>query len=231
MKPPVVWHRLENSTPVIGPAWQATGTPDLAAGAKFGNGHQKLVTGAHYVETSNFNTAWTNNCTIEFWLTPNQNTDNGYHHLFNIGNSITLNNSSAISGWLWHDIAFPGFSGIRCGSRDTATNRTNYYWAFSYTKDVNYHIAFVHDSSQGAREKHKLYINGADQGQGTIQSGQDNAWNITNGTAARICCGLNDTNHLCKFRVDNLKIYDYKKTDFSDRNNERGGMDDQVIIT
>ena len=30
--------------------------------------------------------------------------------------------------------------------------------------------------------------------------------------------------------VDNLKIYNYAKTDFSDRLNERGGMNDQVIV-
>jgi hypothetical protein len=30
--------------------------------------------------------------------------------------------------------------------------------------------------------------------------------------------------------IDNLKIYDYAKTDFSDRFNERGGLNDQAII-
>ena len=67
------------------------------------------------------------------------------------------------------------------------------------------------DGINGSSETIRLYVNGAKVAWSTL-----NGWGNTVGSRADICGG-NDRDIAGKFCMDNLKIWNYAKTDFSDR--------------
>jgi len=75
------------------------------------------------------------------------------------------------------------------------------------------HVAAVWDRSgiKGTLETMRLYIDG-----NKVASGTYNDWGTSVGNWIDICGG-NDNNIADKFAMDNLKIWNYAKTDFSDR--------------
>ncbi len=87
---------------------------------------------------------------------------------------------------------------------DYANNLPNNQWI---------HVAAVWDRSgiNETSETMRLYIDG-----NKVASGTYNDWGTSVGSWADICGG-NDKNIADKFAMDNLKIWNYAKTDFSDR--------------
>jgi hypothetical protein len=70
----------------------------------------------------------------------------------------------------------------------------------------------------------RLYFNGADVLSTTNALTVKGAGDFVFGNVKRSGYDLP-----CTGLVDNLKIWDYEKTDFSDRNYERSGCNDQIV--
>ncbi|MBT7064673.1 MAG: LamG domain-containing protein [Verrucomicrobia bacterium] len=82
------------------------------------------------------------------------------------------------------------------------------------------HVAGVWDVDgiKGSNDKIRLYVNGQ-----MVASGTSAEWGSTVGSRADIASG-NDGNIAGKFYVDNLKLFDYARTDFSNRMQEDDGL-------
>jgi hypothetical protein len=225
-KPPVVWHRLEDVNHVIGPTWTETGTAVFSAG-KFGDGNSADTT-SNYISTQyNPATYPTDQCTITLSWKPDYTSEVGSPR---DGHLISWNYNSQ-EDWLRTDTDSFGGGNIAVATRTSNTHRTWYYWTTpGWTSGVNYDIGIVLDSTQGAGGKIKLYFNGVDQGAPTILLGRDSAWTFSNTQTmylGKIGWGLGTPGS--NGVVDNLKIFDYVKTNFDDRHSERGSMNDSVM--
>lgn len=219
----ILYNRLEsaNSISVIGGTATTTGSPTFEA-CKFGNGCKSS-------SNSNYNTftitaASINNAlkyTIEFWGIPLWNCTNGgsadgaYH------NAVGLLSDSGkfVDFYYYQSDAFYYDAGTFFW-RNADSGQT-------WTSGDVVHYAYVVDSSgiAGSSDKARCYINGALAGASTTIAltsigGTNVTLYVTNSRGAGTWKGT----------VDNIKVYNYAKTDFSDRFNERGGMNDQVVI-
>jgi hypothetical protein len=87
------------------------------------------------------------------------------------------------------------------------------------------HIAAVWSTSKliTGSKGGALFINGA------MVSSSANA-PTTGASHTFAILSVNNGTFALNGNMDNIKIYDYAKTDFSDRFNERGGMNDQIIM-
>ena len=103
-----------------------------------------------------------------------------------------------LSNALWFELTLGGATAI---ISSTNFNAYNGRWL---------HVAAVWDRAgiNGTTETMRIYINGI-----KAAAGQDTGWGTTFGTQADIAGG-NDQNIARKFLVDELKIYDYAKTDY-----------------
>ena len=103
-----------------------------------------------------------------------------------------------LSNALWFELTLGGATAI---ISSTNFNAYNGRWL---------HVAAVWDRAgiNGTNETMRIYINGK-----KAAAGQDTGWGTTFGTQADIAGG-NDQNIARTFYVDELKIYDYAKTDY-----------------
>jgi len=211
----VLWNKLgsleEAEQSAVGPWFVASGTLEFVD-AVHGKGLQKVVTSSNLLTTDVYDGP-TDNCTIEFWWVPDHDEDGSYQVFFNVGNTKY---PSGLSEWLFIGF-FTDPAEFTVLTRDSSTYRSEYYWHVSYVADTPYHFSVVLDSSAGSNQRIKFYLNGVNQGTGSIYAGRDSAWSMSNSNYARIASGLNIETPLCEGPIDNLKIWNYKKTDFSDR--------------
>lgn len=232
-KPPIFWDRMEGSTTkeVINNIAPTThGTVDYTTGY-FGNGVRCDSNGEgidYNGWASNFNSFIDSAFTIEFYVQTTYNVINGTH---DIGDGsvryffwASVNTSNFIQ--LQISAAHMGFFG-----RYNGTNR------FLVSTDASLdwsagdwvHLACVADASgiDGGANTMQLYFNGSQVG--SLSTGLG----TTSGTYAEWIIGTVTgyaANSHVNGIIDNLKIYDYAKTDFSDRYRERGGMNDGIVI-
>lgn len=104
-------------------------------------------------------------------------------------------------------------SGLRLGLGFGGQYRNIMYDVNNFPNDQWIHLASVWDRSgiDGTSETMRLYVDG-----NKVALGTDNDWGTSVGYRADICGG-NDHNIAQKFAMDNLIIWNYAKTDFSDR--------------
>ncbi|MFC1517960.1 LamG-like jellyroll fold domain-containing protein, partial [Candidatus Margulisiibacteriota bacterium] len=100
---------------------------------------------------------------------------------------------------------------------DGVDNRASYYWNLSIYEGQVVHLAYVVDLTKGSGQKVSLYVNGVDQG--TRDSGTDDAISGSYTFPEYVRIGNETTPSGWTFRnlLDNFKVFNYAKTDFSDR--------------
>lgn len=232
MKPPVIWNRLYDSNvfPAIGPSWTLgdAGTA-FETGYFTGSGALHADTAASnegaYVEV---NDVISNNeaGTIEFWWYK-PGTVAGYMCcLGDTGVSGEFEILMRESGGNVHFFIFK-----RGGS--PSQKYIDYNKAPADIDNGWNHVAFVWDRSgiSGGSNTCRIYLNGSQE---TSSNAVIEAYNfpypypftIGNAYNGGIATVPAVNSYFC-----NLKIYDYAKTDFNDRFDERGGIQDLLIIT
>jgi hypothetical protein len=218
MSDPIIFSKLgsdnEIQNPVIGGAGTIGGSISYAS-AKFGNGATLNTT--NYITFPDF---YNNKFTVEFWakMGHNHNDSTNRAFLYAVGGSRLYMIKTASNIW---NVWIYSATGNAQPASGYAFNMTTTY----STNDI-IHFAVTGDNTQGANSKIKLYINNTTQVFNSLIAGFDQVWiPVTN----ILYLGSSDYNPA--ITMDNVKVYDYVKTDFSDRFDERGGMNDQIIIT
>jgi hypothetical protein len=159
--------------------------------------------------------------TIECWMKFNgwsmANTDvsdEQQHYLWNIG-GVSLASKHA------YFVFFPG-AGIYCDFSD-GVNFPNVTIADTTWADATwYHVAYTWDYTLGSNEI-KVYRDGVKIGEGGTFDDHTATFDIAWGQR------LDGQNGL-KGWIAGFKVFPYAKTDFSDRENPRGGMQDQRFV-
>jgi hypothetical protein len=224
-KEPIFWNRCEdiNFTSVIGPDMTYGGTP-LFSSSKFGNGVSSTdpsdsyrIDGIPYISQSVLNEA--QGC-IEFWVKASDS--------WASKQMLFLDNiAEKVSGTIWY--CFWQTDG-RIYMQMTASCNTG---VNTINSGDFIHLAFVWNASgiDGSANTQRIYVNGVSSastnssiaGQTFDDTGKFRvgvAWDDSIGTIDRSIRGY----------FDNIKVFDYSKTDFSDRLSERGGMNDLVTF-
>lgn len=95
----------------------------------------------------------------------------------------------------------------------------------SFSADDLIHLAMTWNSSgiDGTSDTIRLYVNGIDVASAITALGTTSQTHVRLGNHG-------GNNRYADGVIDNFKAYNYDKIDFSDRFNERGGMNDQTIL-
>jgi hypothetical protein len=191
------------TTPYIGTALTKVGTPTYES-VKFGNGI--VGNSSNYAKFS----VNSGRGTIEFYckMAINYNTLVNTNFTTTTGNggiNFYQSNQGYIGCWIYSD----------SGNSQPASGYSFNYENLWSTDDI-LHIALTFDNSLGANEKIKVYINGVIQPFRAILAGFDQVWTPSY-IEHTICNSATPIGSM-----DNIKVYDYVKTDFSDRFDEFG---------
>jgi hypothetical protein len=229
---PILWNKLGSAAEVTnsgfgpnlgffagGPLPDQTGNPAYVPGV-FGNG-LTLGPGSYGTPFRIRNVVWStvdqylnaDRGTIEAWF--KQNSDpvafsNGVYRIFDgaygLGAGVGLWSDAANNALNFH----VGFGGTDVGVQ-TNVSAMNGTWI---------HLAGVWDRAGigASLDTVRLYVNGV-----VAASSTAGGWGNTVGQLADIGGG-NDANIAGTFAVDNLKVFDTARTDFSDRFVEAGGI-------
>lgn len=227
MKEPRIWNRLgsniqvQNSVLGIDGAW--TGTPTYNAG-KFGNGSYSN-SNSNYITLPDTSFS-PNQFTFDFWFKTDYNVTNGVPSDASRHALVTyyLSNSARVA------IEFSSATGFYVSYIGTSPINYITTTGLTFSSGVIQHFGIVYDSNQiaGSADYFRLYWNGSLLNNSTSSGGtMASGGNIH--ALIMFFSGAPFTNPMDGL-IDNLKIYDYVKTDFTDRFNERGGMNDQEII-
>jgi hypothetical protein len=225
-KKPILWNRLGSDTQAfnspLGPNLTKEGNSAYTTG-QFGNGYQ----GGGSSDALSFpaNDIWNNNQvgTTELWWKPTAGWDTGGSGIIAIGDTVSdayhrifANNGDSN---VWFEFSISG------GSR--------YLWRknpmTNFSAGTWYHLAIVWDANgiDGSSDKSRNYIDGVIDSTDSTAIPNDTFGNSLNESAI----GNIDSRTLPLIGVvDNIKCYDYAKTDFNDRFNERGGLNDVNIM-
>lgn len=162
----------------------------------------------------------TNGC-IEFWFKPDvwtiTNTtvsDGGVHFL--------CSRNSLAGGSPYVQMEIENGNGFRCSVYDGATEMLVDVTTL-YITNRFYHIAMSWMQTNTVGGTAWIFLDGA-----LVASVTNAALQITNGMVFPLAYGgvQNSANFGARGYIDNLKTFAYFKTDFSDRFNERGGLND-----
>lgn len=110
-----------------------------------------------------------------------------------------------------------------------AGSTTNYSLrGLTWTAHDKIHVAWTYnkDGIGGGADKLQVYVNGVKVGSSTTAAATGS---VTGGEIGILTDPSFFGNEQADACIDNLKVHNYDKTDFSDRLNERGGLADQVI--
>lgn len=237
-QPPILFNRLGNSTQTTKSVIGVNGVEAAVItynNVKFGSGASDSAAGAG-ITFNNVPVAFNKGC-IEFWIKTTQ-TPAAQVNMSPVGEGEAAQTFPEIRVY-WVDslnqliYIMATSSGVFAQLRITAANM-----GWTGAGDV-IHWAFGWDATGGSGAIAKgsdvlyVYVNGSavssfalDNTVGGITYENMQGASKTNKLGI---CGENAGNYGCNATVDNIKIYNYAKTDFSDRENERGGLDDQVI--
>jgi hypothetical protein len=223
----VLWNKLDSDLEVanseIGQNGYIVGSNYAFEPAMHGNGYVRKATGANYIRFPHNTIANLNQRgSIELWVNPKAPkpipyeygiygfVGTPYHWAFGVPRSenISLVWGDTVSGT--GIIGKLNFSGITTSTPDEPSQ-------FIATVGVPFHVAMSWDIEgiEGTTDKIRVYRDGEVVGS-TTQS-----WNLDGGKKDDLILGYGpDSGGYDKFIVDNLIIWDYAKTDFSDRFNE-----------
>jgi hypothetical protein len=229
MKPPVLYSRLgaigQVTTPVIGSAGSEIGSPSYAS-VKFGNGLSTLTGGGSVGLTFPF--SYTGKHTFDFWYKPNfdYNAGTGFLTLLHI--------PSISSGYL------------RIGFDKSTTDKFFTYvpdgtgaakfvrWdQGAFSADDLIHIAWVVDKDgiDGSSNTQRFYVNGSAATSIAGDTTEDGTiYSTSVGSLTQYIGKFSTANQTQDGGIDNYKEYDYAKIDQSDREDERGGLNDQRVF-
>jgi hypothetical protein len=220
-KPPQAWYRLGDINPTIGSyALTNNGSVSFASDGKFG----KCATfnGGNYLSSSSH--VWpTGKMCIEYWVYDTGAAGTRGHicsKLYATGNSYSYFAIREWSGKLQIYVITTGASGWNANAGFLDLNTIT--WGASQ-KNTWMHVAVVIDYNGSTTSTVYVYFNNVLQNNGgTTVSGTfafSNEINFGNYYGGYLSGAL-----------DNVKIYDYPKRDFSDRFQERGGMNDFIYF-
>lgn len=223
MREPIVWLRCETAGKnLMGTDFSVNGSPVISS-AKFKNGFTSSDTDYIYTTNSTLIDALRDKGTLECWI------------------KHTNDISSSATDWkqFW---AFEGSSSYQCrlGKWSNQSkvavywNSNHYMYSYRILENCNewvngalvhYAVAWDKDGIDGGSDTLKLFIDGVARGSSSAAIGS------MTGAISRLNIGVYLTGNLISSQsiFDNVKIYDYAKTDFSDRFNERGGLNDQIM--
>jgi len=226
-KQPILWCRLGSATelvqPPVGPVWTNVNNATYVSN-KFGNGLY-CASSQVYAKSTLTSSFTTEKGCIECWVKLNYaliNSDiqvNGVY-IFSVATSIGGTDRIYILPWGDNNKIYAFVGGAFAAFGGTSLNLGANELA---------HWALVWDRSgiNGTLEKVQLYVNGAKLG-GTTTS--PTYYDLNNNVFVAGNIASQAQQYPIYGSLDNLKWYDYAKTDFRDRFNERGGMNDQIIL-
>ena len=230
MKPPVLFDRVVSATEksVIGVDVTVQGTLAYNTGGYFNNSVEFTTNRSNRLNYKTNVMASMNAYTIEYWFNPNYNMVAGVPSDGTDHNAISLQNvigSPTGSDWCFISEANSNWRFYRTGS--------SYYMSpspLNWTAGTWYHIAYVLDYNKiDATDYIQIYLDGIKKMSYTSAINSvplvvnSFVLGAENDVVSVALLGINRN-------VCNLKMYDYAKTDFSDRFNERGGLNDQALI-
>jgi len=227
-KPPVLFNRLgstaQTTTSVLGASGTEAASTSYTA-AEFGNGQS--ATGVNKYISFPATTAYTGNAgCIECWLAPS-------------GWSLTNGLRSSGIGWSWSifvdgsnymDMIFnsTGFQ-LRMSSGGSQGGMTGYagHADVDVSDGVMFHWAAVWNTTgiDGGSDTQRIYFNN-----GLVRSSTASLTAPVGSGTLYLGDYGNSLGNPFGGIIDNFKIYNYDKIDFSDRFNERGGLNDQTLV-
>lgn len=219
-KPPVFFSRagsdLEWSSPVVGSAASKVGTPTYSAGV-FGNGID-TATGISSAGHQEISVDVDGVGTIEFSVIPSFAHNDGVRHdwmydwHFNSGYEFYKTTTNRIAIFITNQSAVPYIS------YEFTLN--------SFASGDKVHFGIVVDRSASAGNKCAVWQNNVALTLATSTDGSGGDYGTGPFWFSFGKIPIANTSV-----VDNIKIYDYKRTEFADYRDERSGMNDQVIIS
>jgi len=216
-----LWNRLGSDYEVahseVGPGGFWQGTPAYEAG-EFGNAVRRIRADQNFPYFENA-MGQANVFTVEFWAKtpgsmpdPNGSIEDNY-------NLFTLSNPS-------DETSFMAAIGTRVAQMNFGISDNTWYtnghhyivlyrWSdCAWGANEWHHFAFVIDNAAGPANRVKFYFDGAQQS--ISQVCDDNPW--TKDMPMKLSVGIRDmAEYGLDMAVDNIKMYSYAKTDFSDR--------------
>lgn len=226
------FNRLESDAvvgqSVVGVNGSILGSPTYSAN-KFGNGTDSCTTTKTPYFTDAITQAQLNSIfTFECWWKP------PYDSTSNTADSIaTFGNDGLTQICIVHAYPSLGTGGhitVYCIKESPATGSI-YTWASSESWSANeeVRIGVIFNASGGAGNRLRLFVNNVEQSSPTILGyGGDAQWTMPSNGILKPCSpsfGINSS------RVDNYKLYNGAKTDFNDMFDERGGLNDQIMLS
>jgi len=203
----LLWSKMgaagEITSPEVGEAGAITG--GSYAACKFDNGFQ-VDANSEYIKFDNSDLLITKGC-IEFWYKPFYDVDYAsLAHIVAIKNAPTELHCRFDPNSNKLDFYIAGSGG---------TSRSD--WTIDWSVNDLVHIACVYDKDAGfdGAKTTALYVNGVEKASGTTAFATLN-W----GTADLNVGNRSDNDRQANGIIDNIKIWDYAKIDFSDRNIE-----------
>lgn len=226
---PILWCRLESSTSkelINNYSVVVTGAPTFSSG-KFGNGAYSN-NNSHYINITSIPLSKINNgakYTIELWLKTDYNVTNGIpadglvHDVF----SFLTDTSQQINFYFYPADAFYFDATVGPGYYKRITAPT---WTASNL--IHFAFVFNKDGIDGGSDKIRVYVgNSLIFNSSSFTSG---SYVDLTGTSFTLRLLGRAGSYVFKGQQDNIKIYDYAKTNFLDKENERGGMNDIVQV-
>lgn len=239
MRPPVIFNRLGSDTQilksVIGLNLDKTGSPTYAA-CRFGSG-VKCTNGSYpFIDMGSYfnHPAFTFTFFVKYdsySMTNATPSDSLYHDVFFYRSQALFN--------------YPQMGIIHRGP-DSVTQVFLFLDDFNYCvinvttgldvalNDVVYY-AFIYNSAESNPNRLKLYYKNLTSGQTTTFTETDSLGSLGNFVSnADDLLGVGQqflANRGLDAIIDNFKLYDYAITRYTDQYSERGGLNDQVIIT
>lgn len=221
----LLWNKLGSDYEVahseIGPAGVWGGQPMYAPG-KFGNAMLHQSAAQNYAR---FNSVLSKEdvFTIEFWLKTAYNVPDGIpgDGLYNLNPYYIISGDD-------HNTGFAGTVGWKMQFNASVYKgwppySSLYRWNTFWQADEWHHIAVVYDSAAGQGQYIKYYFDGVLKPMASAVA--DNSWQIEQAMDLILGCFTQpDSAPIgADAAIDNVKIYNYAKTDFSDRFTEDGG--------
>lgn len=202
LKGQLLWNKLGSEEEVenseIGADGSINGTPQFVPG-KFDNG---LYTSTYnWINFTSPNINHANGC-LECWIVPKSDWNVGYHYLFH---GVGTTGYASIFCWIYDGVLNWSANDSGAGYSAVVT------WVPDWTVDTPAHIAFVWDVNNAA-ERVSLYRDGEKVGEVT----SNESWTLKETSYLSVgahCTGVEPANLV----IDNIKIWNYPKIDFSDR--------------
>jgi hypothetical protein len=216
-KPPIFWNRAGDATQlatsVVGIDPTITGTPTYTS-VKHGNGF--VGSDANYIRIVGLLDSIRSVGAVEYWC-----------------NFVTAPIANDFKRGFSDEDGSNDFT-VQFGGSGDATLHQFYIngSALNFTKSISngdiIHLAFVWNTSgiDGGSNTRRVYIDGS-----SIAT-SDAALSNIDANAEDLWFGRYPTGGFAgNFAYDNMKVYDYDKVDYKDRFNERGGMNDGILIS